>query len=76
MGIPTWVSLEPVIDPIQSLEIIRTTHDYVDVFKVGKWNHDKEASKINWPKFAKDAVNLLNELGAQYYIKKDLAIFL
>jgi DNA repair photolyase len=76
MGITTWASLEPVIDPEQSLEIIRITADFVDKFKVGKWNHDQRAEQINWKQFAKEAVNLLEKLGKNYYIKKDLAIYL
>jgi DNA repair photolyase len=76
MGIPTWASLEPVIDPEQSLEIIRRTKGYVDEFKVGKWNHDKAADTIDWPLFARQAVALLEELGKKYYIKKDLAVYL
>ena len=35
-GIRTWVSLEPVIDPEQTLQLIRITHKFVDLFKVGK----------------------------------------
>lgn len=76
MGIPTWASLEPVIDPFQSLEIIRRTSDYVDEFKVGKWNHSTRAAAINWSTFAREAVALLEQFGKKYYIKKDLAVYL
>jgi DNA repair photolyase len=30
MGIRTWVSLEPVIDPDQALELIEQIHPFVD----------------------------------------------
>lgn len=76
MGIPTWASLEPVLIPEQSLEIIRRSADYVDEFKIGKWNHDKAANAIDWPLFARRAVSLLESLGKKYYIKKDLAKYL
>jgi DNA repair photolyase len=76
LGIPTWASLEPVIDPKQSLELIRMSHTFVDVFKIGKWNYDQRASAINWRSFAKQAVSLLESLGNKYYIKKDLAVYL
>jgi len=72
MGIRTWVSLEPVIDPEQSLEIIRQTHGYVDRYKVGKLNYHERAKEIDWEKFAADAVTLLEEHGCEYYVKKDL----
>lgn len=70
-GIETWVSLEPVIDARQSLEIIRQTHQIVDHYKIGILNH--VASNINWRKFGIQAVNLCREFETDYYIKKDLA---
>lgn len=73
LGIPTWASLEPVIDPAQSLEIIRQCHEFVDVFKVGRWNHDDRANAIDWRAFGREAVRLLKSYGKRYYIKKDLA---
>ena len=72
MGISTWASLEPVIDPEQSLEIIRRTHHFVDLFKVGTLNHHPRAREIDWRKFGRQAVELLDELGCSYYIKNDL----
>jgi len=73
-GIETWVSLEPVLWPIRSLHVIKATAGYVDVYKVGKLNHDvKWEAQIDWKKFAVEAVTLLNQLGKKYYIKNDLA---
>lgn len=76
IGIPTWASLEPVIDPAQSLEIIRNCLEFVDVFKVGRWNHDIRANAIDWRAFGREAVRLLESYGKRYYIKKDLAEYL
>lgn len=70
--IRTWVSLEPVIDPSESLQVIRDLHKVVDIFKIGKWNHDARAKLIDWPKFRRDAVELCDALGKSYYIKLDL----
>lgn len=75
-GIKTWVSLEPVIDPYQTLEIIRLTHSFVDKFKVGKLNHHAHQKNIDWKKFALQAIELLEKLGKDYYIKIDLAEYL
>jgi len=75
-GIPTWASLEPVLDPAASLQIIRETHTFVDLFKVGKLNYHPLANTIDWRKFACDAVELLKELNCKYYIKRDLAHYL
>lgn len=76
LGIQTWVSLEPVIDPAQSLQIIRETKDFVDEYKIGRWNHDPRADRIDWKTFGEKAVELCREFGKKYYIKRDLAVFL
>lgn len=75
-GIKTWVSLEPVIDPEATLEIIRQTHNFITEYKVGKLNHHPHAASIDWPKFAREAKALLDDLGCKYYLKRDLAMFL
>jgi DNA repair photolyase len=75
-GIETWVSLEPVVDPAASLEVIRATHEVVDLYKIGKINHDPEtAARIDWPRFAFEAANLCEKYGVYYYLKKDLAAY-
>lgn len=83
-GIETWASMEPVLDPAQSLELIKYTSTYVDFYKVGKLNSQKTmpadlkalAKSIDWAKFARDAVTLLDSLGKRYYIKDDLRAYL
>ena len=73
MGIYTWVSMEPVIIPDEAVAVIREAHDYVDFWKVGKLNHNKEVEKsVNWLKFREDAIALLESYGSEYYIKEDL----
>jgi DNA repair photolyase len=75
-GIETWVSLEPVVDPAASLEVIRATREVVDLYKIGKINHDPEtAARIDWFRFAFEAVNLCEKYSVSYYIKKDLAAY-
>jgi DNA repair photolyase len=71
-GIKTWVSLEPVINPDDTLRIIENTHSFVDEYRVGKWNHSAEANKIDWKDFVYRAKGLLDRFGKKYYIKKDL----
>lgn len=73
-GIETFVSLEPVIDEKQTLEIIRQTQEFVDLFRIGKLNH--ESSDIDWRKFGKKAIELCRAWGTDYYIKHDLAQYL
>jgi DNA repair photolyase len=72
-GIRTWASFEPVIDINQSLELIKRTVDFVDVYKVGKLNNYKGIDKkINWSDFLSDVVNILRREDKRFYIKKDL----
>ena len=71
-GIPTWVSLEPVVSVEQTLQIILDTHRYVDLYKVGMLNHHQLTRSIDWSVFHGLAVELLNRLGKQYYVKRDL----
>jgi DNA repair photolyase len=75
-GIPTWVSLEPVLSPDSAIAIIEQTHTFVDLFKIGKLNHHPMAERIDWADFALRAVHLCESLDHPYYIKDDLAAFL
>jgi DNA repair photolyase len=73
-GIETWVSLEPVLDERQTLDIIRQTAPIVDLFRIGKLNYWR--SDINWARFGKKAIELCRENEVDYYIKQDLAAYL
>ena len=75
-GIQTWVSLEPVLSPVQSLDSIRGTHDIVNLYKIGKWNHDVRANAIDWRAFGVAAIELCEKFGKAYYVKADLAKYL
>jgi DNA repair photolyase len=75
-GIFTWISLEPVIDTEQSLEVIRQTHDYCDHYKIGTLNHvDCKTTPEQWRYFANRAVDLCTAYRRTYYLKKDLRRF-
>ena len=72
-GIPTWVSMEPVIVPRQALRIVRRYHDIVDHWKVGKVNHLPEIEEsVDWHRFRDDITRLFESIGADYYLKKSL----
>jgi DNA repair photolyase len=72
MGIRTFVSLEPVWDPGQTLEIIDLTHEFVDFYKVGKLNYNKQYKNVDWVQFRDDVVHKLEKYGNTYYLKKSL----
>lgn len=75
-GVKTWASFEPVIDPIQSLSMMKQLAAYVDLFKVGKLNNyiglDK---KIDWNKFLIESCEILRKNNKNFYIKHDLREF-
>lgn len=71
-GVKTWASIEPVIDPAESLAVIDASLPYVDAYKVGKWNHDARANATDWPAFGKAAVDMIRRAGKALYVKADL----
>lgn len=75
-GIYTWVSLEPVFDPEATLEIVRRTRGFVDLFKLGRINYSPLTNRIRWDEFTARALELFAETGTEHYIKKDLQSFL
>jgi DNA repair photolyase len=75
-GIFTWVSLEPTLDTESSLEIIKRTHEYVDLFKIGRANYLPMTSSTDWESYTHRIIELVAKLGVRHYIKKDLQKFL
>lgn len=75
-GIFTWVSLEPVYDTEATLEIIKATHSFVNLYKIGRINYHRLTKEIDWSDFAKQVLELVGKLGAGHYIKKDLQPYL
>jgi DNA repair photolyase len=69
-NIRTWASLEPVIDPVQAIDIIKDTHEFVDEYQIGKLNYKK--TDIDWEKFTHDVVMYLRSIDKPFYIKKSL----
>ena len=74
-GIQTYVSLEPVWEPEQTLELIEMTSDFVDFYKVGKLNYNSQQANVNWKQFRIDVSRKLDNLKKNYYIKEDLRKF-
>lgn len=75
-GIRTWISLEPVIDPNQTIDIIRTTFPVCGHYRIGKLNHGQPPRPIDWRQFALMAIAECEFHGVPYYVKADLAQFL
>lgn len=72
-GIKTFASFEPVIDPEQSLYLMKVGLPYIDTYKIGKLNNYKGLDRqIDWTRFLQRAVDLLRENGKDFYVKEDL----
>jgi len=75
-GIYTFVSLEPVIDPRETLQVIRNMARYVRHWKVGKINYDPVRERaVDWHDFYKEVTRVLDSVGADYYIKESLRAY-
>lgn len=72
LGIKTFVSFEPVIDPEAVYRLIDKTHEFVDFYKVGKLNYHPFQKTIDWPLFRETVIQKLEYYGKKYMIKKDL----
>lgn len=75
-GIFTWVSLEPTLNTESSLEIISETHNFVNLFKIGRVNYLPITKTTDWESYTNNVITLCNKLGAPHYIKKDLQRYL
>lgn len=77
LGVRTFASFEPVLDPAESLELMRqcAEREIIDVYKVGKLNNHPLAAEINWAEFLKSSIDILRPYGCEIYIKDDLAAF-
>jgi len=70
-GIQTWVSLEPVVDPAATLQIIRETNGFVSHYKIGKINYENKLPETHvvgvtageWARFYYDVTALLEKMG-------------
>lgn len=75
-GIFTWVSLEPTLDTDSSLAIIEHTHEFVNLYKIGRANYLPMTYTTDWEDYTNRVLELVNRLGVKHYIKKDLQKYL
>lgn len=75
-GIFTWVSLEPTLSVDASLSIIEHTHEFVDLFKIGRANYLPMTGETDWEDYTHRILETVNRLGVKHYIKKDLQKYL
>jgi len=78
-GIATWATLRPVVDPAQTLELIRLTSSFVDLYGMdplflSPFEEDRprlRAPYFSWPAFARNAARLCDDRGVAYLIGPD-----
>lgn len=75
-GIFTWVSLEPTLDTASSLAIVEATHEFVDLYKIGRANYLPMTTTTDWEDYTNRMLEVVNRLGVKHYIKKDLQKYL
>jgi len=76
LGIPTWVSVEPVIVPEQAIALIVDLSPWVDEWRVGKLNHHPLAHEIDWGYWTLEMLRVLQTSGREYLIKESLRPYL
>ncbi len=68
-GIKTWVSIEPVIRPMEAVVIMGMLKGKADEFKIGKINYFKNIEDgVDWKSFVMAAEQVLH--GENYMIKE------
>jgi DNA repair photolyase len=76
-GIFTWVSLEPTLDVDHSLAVVDATHEFVDLYKVGRANYVPTITKVlDWRDYTLRMIERLQRYGNAHYIKRDLQPYL
>lgn len=73
----TDLALEPTLDVESSLAVVDATHEFVDLYKVGRANYVAEITRTtDWEDYTHRMVYKLQSLGKAHYIKKDLQGYL
>lgn len=73
MGITTWCSIEPVIDPEQAIAVLQTVAPWVDYVRIGKLNHFPHIEAgIDWAQFGLRCMDVCREHKLPRQIKHDL----
>lgn len=70
LGINTWISFEPVIDPDRVLWDIAWRAQKADKIMIGKLNYHK--SNVDWKAFGHRAESMCKSCGKLFYIKDSL----
>ncbi len=70
------MSIEPAWSIYDTLKIIDKTHEFVDIYMIGKLNYHPHAAEVDWSNYTQQVVDKLQDLDKQFYIKQDLRKYL
>ena len=79
LGINTWASMEPILYPTQTLELIQDSLPYCNSYKLGALNHYRNPLPLapsEWTNFLIQATELITISNRTYYIKSNLRKYL
>jgi len=71
-GINTWLSLEPIIDIDQALQVIDQTYEFTDFYGVGKLNYNKHQKSIDWKDARERIVDRFEKERKKYMLHNSL----
>lgn len=76
-GVYTWISMEPIISPATSLQVIELTHQCVDHYKTGLMNVrgmklPNGYANQEWKAYAADFIKACESHGRSWYAKHTL----
>jgi DNA repair photolyase len=69
-GIKTWISFEPIIDPEQTLDMMKAATPFTDEFQFGKLSGDDRL--IDWTAIVYKITTHLRNNNKRFYIKQTL----
>lgn len=75
-GIYTWVSFEPTLDTKASLDLLETTYEFVDLYKIGRANYLPMTKTTDWQAYTHSMLEAVERHDVTAYFKHDLQPFL
>lgn len=70
--IPTWVSLEPVMDAKSAVDLIKKIFPLVDLWHIGKLNHMEPPAPIDWAEARREIEATLDQHHCIYVFKSSM----
>jgi hypothetical protein len=58
------------------VEIVKQTHDFVDLYKVGRVNYLPMTKTTDWRDYTERMIEVIAKVNARAYFKKDLQPYL